>query len=381
MKTLLKLILILSFGNGVFAESGLVLTLPTGGEVTNSSITVFGSPSQDMFEVDVFVKNTSDTTVKLRVRRKEINVDPLTTNYFCWYQCYSPMVSVDPPGNFFLLATNESNTENFHAYYKPQGFSGISTIRYTFFNNILGHENDSAFVEITFNTILPTQPILLQIPQSGFVTNSYATANAQIDTIATFNDDIIYPLSITNNTNVIKKILVKKREINVVQGSENLFAWSATFNPNIMADTMGFLMYPHSSISNAFKAIYNPNNNVGESEIQYVFYNKYDVNDSSYINIKFNVVYNSVQEDNNKNISFDMYPNPASNFVNFAYKIKHESNLIIQNLLGQTIAKYRLANSENNFKIETSNLQNGIYFCSIINSNGKVETNKLVISK
>ena len=81
----------------------IIITLTDGTDVTNSSFTVFGNPLQDLFETDAYVKNNSDTTLKLRVRRREISVNPQTENYFCWFQCYGPSVSVDPTNNFILV--------------------------------------------------------------------------------------------------------------------------------------------------------------------------------------------------------------------------------------------------------------------------------------
>jgi hypothetical protein len=72
---------------------------------------------------------------------------------------------------------------------------------------MIGHLSDSAFIEVTYNVQLPIQPILLQIPNSGFITNSDVNFSFQIDTSnQDFISDMVYPLSITNNTNIIKQL-------------------------------------------------------------------------------------------------------------------------------------------------------------------------------
>ena len=365
------------------ANTPFTITLVNGEDVTNGAFTVFGVPTQETFETDAFIKNNKDTAAKIRVRRRNISVNPQTENYFCWFQCYGPAVDVDPTNNFIMIGANETNYESFHSYFKPQGVSSINTIRYTFFDNNPGHTSDSAFVDITYNVQLPIEPILIQIPNSGFITNSNVTVNSQIDTTNFQNLDMVYPLTIINNTNIIKQIVIKKREISVVEGSQNFFSWRSTFNPTVMVDTGGFVMYPNTTISDEFKAVYRPNGNLGSSTIQYVVYNKFDINDSSYINVNFNVVYNAVNDVKKQNIKLQLAPNPTSNFATLYFdKINSEnSNLSIVNLIGEEVANYAVSNNQTQQKIDVQNLNNGVYFCRLITKSNNISTIKLVVAK
>ena len=361
----------------------IIITLTDGTDVTNTSFTVFGNPLQDLFETDAYVKNNSDTTLKLRVRRREISVNPQTENYFCWFQCYAPSVNVDPTNNFILVQPNETNYENFHSYFKPQGISSINKIRYTFFNNIIGRLSDSAFIEVTYNVQLPIEPILLQIPNSGFITNSDVNYFMQIDTSnQDFISDMVYPLSITNNTNIIKQLIVKKRELSIIEGSQNFFSWHATFNPTVMEDTAGYLMYPNTTISDEFKAIYRSNGNLGESVIQYVVYNKFDPNDSSFVNVHFNVVYSGLADAKKEHIRLQLAPNPANTFTTLFFdKISNEKALIsIVNLFGEEVANYSISGNQTQQKIDVQNLNDGVYFCRLSSNAKNISTIKLVVA-
>jgi len=370
----------------LIASNSISLQRASGEDVTNTVYTVTGPSTTQTFEEDLYVTNNTDTTVKIRVRRKQILVNPNSIDYFCWFQCYGPPVNVDPPNNFILVQQNETNYENFHAYFKPQGIFGLNRIRYTFFNNVPGHLDDSAFVEIIFDvaSVMPPDPILLQIPNSGFITNSDVNFSFQIDTSnQDFISDMVYPLSITNNTNIIKQLIVKKRELSIIEGSQNFFSWHATFNPTVMEDTAGYLMYPNTTISGEFKAIYRSNGNLGESVIQYVVYNKFDPSDSSFVNVHFNVVYSGLTDAKKEHVRLELAPNPANTFTTLYFdKIHDEMALLsIVNLCGEEVANYSIASSQTRQKIDVQNLNNGVYFCRLSSNAKNISTIKLVVAK
>jgi hypothetical protein len=385
MKTLYTLILVLCSSLLLKADP-IILTLTDGTIVTNGTYVAYGAPNppQGNIEVDVHVENTTDTTINLKVRRRNINVDPMTSNYFCWFQCYAPATNVDPGTNNIAINSGETNNTDFHAYYVPGGFNGVSKIRYTFFNINPGHAADSSYVEITFNTQLPTQPILLQELGSNFVTNSEVFLSVPIDTNNAQQNDVVYPLSITNNTNVIKQILVKKRELSIVPGSENFFSWRSTFNPTVMVDTGGYIMLPNTTINDEFKAIYRSNGNLGESVIQYVVFNKFDLTDSSFVNVHFNALFSSISKPNDVIIKMQLAPNPSTNFTNLNYSLPNNSDLYtlkVINLLGAEVASYELPKAQTRQIIDTHNFENGVYFCQITSNNKTIKTIKLVVSK
>jgi hypothetical protein len=75
----------------------------------------------------------------------------------------------------------------------------------------------------------------------------------------------------------------------------------------------------------------------------------------------------------------NVYPNPASNFVNFSIP-NAEGKLVITSITGQNVVNQ---NIENNVEtVNTNHLQNGVYIYTIQDNAGNVvKTNKLVINK
>jgi hypothetical protein len=78
-----------------------------------------------------------------------------------------------------------------------------------------------------------------------------------------------------------------------------------------------------------------------------------------------------------------LYPNPSSNFVIVQYNLSVQKNAyaIIYNLNGQKISNTPLNKTQSEQKIDVSQLDNGIYLCSIIADNKVIAIKKLVIAK
>jgi len=75
----------------------------------------------------------------------------------------------------------------------------------------------------------------------------------------------------------------------------------------------------------------------------------------------------------------NIYPNPASNFVNFEIDGLENGNVIINSITGQEVVNTTINNSK---QVDVSNLNNGVYIYTVRNSNGEVvKTNKLIIRK
>lgn len=95
-----------------------------------------------------------------------------------------------------------------------------------------------------------------------------------------------------------------------------------------------------------------------------------------------------VQQDNEsltENESFEIYPNPARDFVTVSYSLSEadEVNLVLTDLSGKTvqvIESRRLEEGNYQFQYETANLTAGVYFCTLMTSSSKT-TKKIVIIK
>jgi hypothetical protein len=87
---------------------------------------------------------------------------------------------------------------------------------------------------------------------------------------------------------------------------------------------------------------------------------------------------------NNLNINFSVYPNPADDKITLDLYSENSSKitLVITNILGKQIRQYSLSTfaGENRFNIGLADFENGVYFINFNNNNIK-HTEKFIISK
>ena len=73
------------------------------------------------------------------------------------------------------------------------------------------------------------------------------------------------------------------------------------------------------------------------------------------------------------NLTFNIFPNPASSELNISLDIKKSTNLLITNELGQVVKNVIL--TQDNSKVDVSDLRKGIYFLFIENKSRKLIIN------
>jgi hypothetical protein len=100
-------------------------------QLPSHATTIFGSyTSGSVLTAHVSVVNIGSQPIEVKVARKIIKEVTGSENVFCWTQCYLPTTSVSPDKE--TIAAGATNTM-FTADYSPNGFQGITTIRYSFF--------------------------------------------------------------------------------------------------------------------------------------------------------------------------------------------------------------------------------------------------------
>src|SRR5690606_16083373 len=124
------------------------------GNVVNGELIVhWGDNETSDQEVSVGVTLNGTETKVINVRRYELDVEPLTQNYFCWAVCYEavnsgtmPVWQAAPVHSLPLEPGVTAN--NFHAYHSPLGVLGPNTFRYVWFD--VNNPMDSVWVDIQF---------------------------------------------------------------------------------------------------------------------------------------------------------------------------------------------------------------------------------------
>lgn len=164
MKKLYAIAIGICFTGSAFAQSSLYFKDDVGTDISNTTITVAGEPTDSDIHVYLEVGNSSGTNLDVKVTRYEMSCISGTENYFCWAQCYGNVNSCDPTysqfpspaspewGDYVPISAGSSWPANglfFGAYLVPLGFTGTATYRFTAFDS--ANPNDSVSVDITFD--------------------------------------------------------------------------------------------------------------------------------------------------------------------------------------------------------------------------------------
>lgn len=193
--------------------------------------------------------------------------------------------------------------------------------------------------------------------------------------------EIVFHALVTNNTSSDMTVHLIRTQIEMVPGSSSQFCWGENCYPPFVNESVTPLLIPAGTTTgdDAFSGHYVPAGNHGTSTILYKFYNA--DNPSVFAEITAYYVYGFVGvEDQFAELSFsDFYPNPATNQIKLDYALanNHQASVSVVNVLGSTVKDLTISGS-GTLNMDVSDLQQGIYFCSI-RCDGQVYTTKRIV--
>jgi hypothetical protein len=145
-KALLLLTIILTAGFSVFAQN-LTLSYTSGPIANGATMTIVGDTGSTLFS-HVWVTNNS-STMSVKCKKKHISVINGSENTICWGgACWadtSLYIIPDPT----VIPAGDTNKIDFVGDYRANGHSGVSTIRYTFYN--MNQVNDSVCFLVAYD--------------------------------------------------------------------------------------------------------------------------------------------------------------------------------------------------------------------------------------
>ena len=122
---------------------------------------------------------------------------------------------------------------------------------------------------------------------------------------------------------------------------------------------------------------------MGVSTIRYVVYDSAIVNDSAWFIINWHVTAVGMNEMNSVSGNISACPNPANSNASIKYELSGNVNtgsLKIYNMLGSVIIEIKIVNtSEGTIVFSTADLEQGIYFYSIVANDKIIATRKLFV--
>ncbi|MEP7170645.1 MAG: T9SS type A sorting domain-containing protein [Bacteroidota bacterium] len=172
-------------------------------------------------------------------------------------------------------------------------------------------------------------------------------------------------------------------------GHESLFCWgincySANTNTSTYQDTIensstGDLGFARCDLNDYFHP--------GLSRITYCWYDVNNISDSVCLEFDYNIVATAVGIHQIFNSATDFIslpqPNPADGATTIVYHLNRknsESKIIFYNVIGSKMQEVKLDDSKQSIQLNTSALQPGVYYYSLISGGKAISTNKLIVS-
>lgn len=230
--------------------------------------------------------------------------------------------------------------------------------------------------------------IELRLPGSTALVNG-TTINV-LDTLENdMNQDVevkIDAKSIYTTTKTIKVKKIEKTASATAQNSENAICWGLCTlgvvwgtNPIVVSDPQSM----SAGQTTQYSGHVYPKLGHGTSSFRYVFFDDANPNDSTWVDVNFNVVnVNGVSiNEVKKETKLKLFPNPASTELNIQLNSNEENKKIeIIDLLGKKVFSQSISGNSFSKKINTTNLNPGVYFVSVTSNSKPVKTEKIVIT-
>ena len=238
-----------------------------------------------------------------------------------------------------------------------------------------------------FLTISLMLSVLVLSAQSFTVTKDGAAVTSD-DTFYVMGDgeatygELNIEFNVTALDNV--RLVGEKENITFVPNTTNYFCWGQCLSSTVyVSDPV--IMEPGQS--EVFSMHYQYDNDIEEvldqaQTMKYYLYPANNPDDKFIINVVFMFTYDNVEDISGVEEFSNAYPVPASSFVNFDYSFNSNVSsamVAIYNMMGQEVLRSEISSMSGKLSLNVSDLNDGIYFYSLI-VNGKTEkSNKLVV--
>ncbi|HSI91528.1 MAG TPA: T9SS type A sorting domain-containing protein [Adhaeribacter sp.] len=191
--------------------------------------------------------------------------------------------------------------------------------------------------------------------------------------------------AVVNTSSQAENIVVARKMISEVPGSENNFCWGVNCYPPNVSVSPDAETIPANGTNSSFIADYTPNNQQGITVIRYSFFREFGTPDSAHVTITFDA--SSAVASTRKNIDHSEMigmpsPNPANSITSIPFNVPlsaRSSKLRIMNAIGGIVKEVELPKKQGNAIVVTSDLQSGIYFYNLQIDGNSVATKKLIV--
>lgn len=196
--------------------------------------------------------------------------------------------------------------------------------------------------------------------------------------------EIVIEVDVKNISSAALDVICRKYEVEVIANTTNLFCWGLCFPPFVF-ESPNPVNIPAGETISEFSGHYTASGNAGVTEMRYSFSDQNNQNDSVYFYVNYLASTVGVGELGADKFSVsNAYPNPATSQTSIDYVLPQSSSsasIRIHNLLGAVVKEAVLTDRSGKTTINVTDLNDGVYFYSVIVDNETIETKRLIVTR
>lgn len=193
--------------------------------------------------------------------------------------------------------------------------------------------------------------------------------------------EYIQHMQLRNLTSGDLGVIIEKEVMEDLEGTMNNFCWGLCFGPDTYVSPSPVTVLANSLNTDelSFHTLFN--DVFGYVVVKYYAYEERHPEDRISIIVKFHRSGEGVDDNFGQMSMSQAYPNPASSMVNFDYAFEGNPTAVVYNILGQEVLRKELNNNIGQVSLPVSDLNDGIYFCTMMTNGQACTTQKFVVKK
>ena len=378
MKKLLLSLIVMVFAAQLSAQS---LAFKYEGETVEPGTTIdIVSDINSAMEIqfDLHILNTTDADINVIAQMEDLT--SIGSTYLCWGNCYMPGVLEAEN----VVTAGGEGIFNGHVMFVNAEFQTLPSgteikMAYTFFDESNPEEKYTFNVNFKYEVVLPALT---------FKFEDEAVEPGTINIVSDINSamEIQFDLHVINTTDADINVVCEMTDDPNGVGS-NYLCWGNCYMPGVLE--------AENVVTAGGEGIFNGHCMFVDAEFQtlpegteihmvYTFFDERNPEEKYTFNVNFKYQSDAIVDFNSVNVFSNAYPNPANNTVSFDYNMPFDVNsasVAIYNMMGQEVVRQDLNLGGSRADINVSDLNEGVYFYSLIVNNQTVKTNKFVVSR
>ena len=176
-------------------------------------------------------------------------------------------------------------------------------------------------------------------------------------------------------------VIIEREIIDVPDGGMTYFCWGMCFSPSVSVSPAVPMQAGAVSGPGELGFHYTPAALTDVAFVKYYAYDERQPDERVSVIIAYNTT-ESVGENTRPMLLGQAYPNPASTMVNFDYNLSgSNASAVVYNLMGQEVMRQEINTFDGKLSLSVADLNDGIYFCTVMRNGQTFATVKFVVKK